>query len=200
MLVGLVAGGLIVFSFWSVNDQPSKGPAAKQASLDGQASQLLADGRQHLEKKQWDEAIDALNEALAVEPDHPEAKRLRQRARREKKAEQLYDKGVDLSQEGKYRKALEVLRKIPEETTAFERSESTREHVRKTISFRLRNEAKKISNGPNAVDEDLKEVRQMLERATSLDPGNNKANRLLETVESKMEERGLQYDPAAADD
>lgn len=198
MLVGLVAGGLIVFSFWSMNDQSAERAAAQQASIDGEASQLLADGKKHLDNNQWDEAIDALNDALAVEPTHRKAKQLRKRARREKKAEQLYDKGVELSQEGEYRKALDVLQKIPGETTAQQRSESTREHVRKTISFRLRNEAKKLSEAdPN--DEDLREARRKLERARSLDPGNSETGKLLEAIQSTMRERGLQYDSAAAD-
>jgi pSer/pThr/pTyr-binding forkhead associated (FHA) protein/outer membrane protein assembly factor BamD (BamD/ComL family) len=199
MLVGLVAGGLIVFSFWSMNDQQAGGPAAQRASIDNEASQLLEEGEQHLDRKKWDEAIDTLNEALAVEPNHPKAKQLRKRARREKDADQLYDKGVELSQEGEYRKALEILQKIPEETTAFERSESTREHVRKTISFRLRNKAKKLLSS-DTTDEELKEARDKLERATSLDPENSKAENLLEGVNSKVEERGLKDETVAGEE
>ncbi len=190
MLVGLTAGGLLVF-FWALDGDGSSGAGAEQASLDSRVARQIDDAETHLDREKWDEAIEVLNEALAAEPNNSEAKSLRSRARREKQAEQLYDKGVQLSQEGEYSEALETLRDISDQTTAWDRSESTREHVRKTIAFRLRNQAEKLVVSDSASK--LEEAHEKLERAVELDATNDEARKLLEKLESKMDERGIDY-------
>jgi pSer/pThr/pTyr-binding forkhead associated (FHA) protein len=196
LLVGLVAGGLIVFGVWSLNEKGSQANSAvtKQAnSLDSKIAPLLDEGRTNLEDREWDKAIESFNNALAVAPNHQKADRLREKARREKKAESLRQKAVTLSQEGEHAEALETLEKIPDQTVAAQRAQSTLEHVRKTLSFKLRNQAGElIDSGQN---KKWKDAHEKLVRAVDLAPEDEKAGEMLAELEERMSDRGIEFDP-----
>ena len=191
LMVGIVAGGLIVFGFWSLNDDGKAGATAKQGSLESQVGSLVAKGKRRIEQEEWDAAIEVFNEVLALKPNHSEAKTLRENARREKKAEKQYEKGVKLSEEGEHKRALETLEGIPDGTIAADQAEATLEHVRKTIGFNLRNEAKKLITSSDG--DDWKKAHEKLDRATSLAPDDEKAAALLEELESKMDRHDIDY-------
>jgi len=196
LLVGLVAGGLIVFGVWSLNEKGGQANAAATQpanALDSKIAPLLEEGRTNLEEREWDKAIESFNNALAVAPKHQKADRLREKARREKKAESLRQKAVTLSQEGEHADALETLREIPDQTIAAERAQSTLEHVRKTLSFKLRNQASNlIDSGQN---DKWKEAHEKLVRANELAPEDEKVAEMLSELEDRMSDRGIEFEP-----
>jgi len=197
LLVGIVAGGLIVFGFWSLSGDGGGGATAEQGSLESEVSSLVAKGNRRLEDEDWDAAIEIFNEALALKPNHEQAKDLRARARREKEAETLYEKGVKLSEEGDHDEALSTLEEIPEGTVAHEQAQMTLEHVRKTIGFRLRNEAEPLVESGSSTN--WKRAHEKLQRATSLVPDDEKAASLLEKVRGKMDGHEVDYDQSGAE-
>ena len=198
LLVGLVAGGLIVFGVWSLNEnggQASPAATNQAKALDSEIAPLLAEGRENLDDREWDKAIESFNNALAIAPNHQKANQLRETARHEKKAESLRQKAVTLSEEGEHSQALETLQKISEDTVASKRARSTLEHVRKTLSFKLRNEADElIDSGQN---DKWKDAHENLFRAVELAPEDDKASEMLGELEDRMEDRGIAFEPRA---
>lgn len=191
LLVGLVAGGLIVFGFWSVREGQNASAEPSQ-TLDAEIRSLVERGRSNLDRRKWDRAIENFTDVLALSPDHDLAKQLRQRARNEKKAERRLDRAESFSKEGKHEEALKVLRKIPPETDVYDRAEPTLEHVRKTIAFNLRNEAEARVDSES--EEVLKSAHADLVRARKLAPDDVQTRRLLEEIESNMDRLDFDYE------
>ena len=185
LLIGVIAGGLIVFGFWSLKKENSNGSSAQAGTLDSKVRPLMNKGKTALERHNWSAAIESFNEALALNPELKQAKKLRDRARDEKEAKALYDKGIELSEAGDHEEAMKTLEQIPEGTVASDQAKSTLQHVRKTIAFNLRTEAEELLEDGST--EDLEQAKSMLERAAKLDPTNEKVARLLDDVESRLD-------------
>ena len=194
LLVGVIAGGLIVFGFWSLKEGSTSAKSAETGSVSSQIAPLIEEGETNLQEQNWDKAIDAFNEVLALNPEHAQAKKLREKAREEKKAMSLYDKGIELSGAGEHREAMEMLEEIPEGTAAHQRAQSSLEHIRSTIAFNLRSEAEKLVDSGG--EQELKDAHEKLVRAVSLASDNAKTREMLSDLESRLDSEGIDYEKA----
>lgn len=191
-LACLGIGAAVVFGLdlWEESDRASSEP--KSESIQSEVRPALEKARTHLERNEWDRAIEAANEVLAAAPKHEEAKSVLDRAREEKRAQALYRDGLELSQAGKHRKALDVLQSIPEGTVAAERAEPTLKHVEKSVSYKLQNRAEELMDEGSR--EELQDAHDKLVRALSLTPEDQEARDMIDELEDRMSRRDIDYD------
>ncbi|MFW5967142.1 MAG: FHA domain-containing protein, partial [Persicimonas sp.] len=193
VLVGLALGGLLVYGILSYGDGEESDSA--EASVEARTEKLVEQGRSELERDEWNNAIATFDEVLALDPEDEEANELRSRARREREAAEMLERGEDLTEQGRHEEAHQTLRDVPEETSAHRRAERTLEHVEKSLAHKLANEARRLVRRDSPSDEDLLEAYKKLERSTDL-VANKEIEEYLDELRERLDDRGLDYESA----
>ncbi|QDG54439.1 FHA domain-containing protein [Persicimonas caeni] len=199
VLFGLALGGLIVYAlFWFKQSKQEAQPreqavVAAPESVEGRASSMLEEGKSHMRRREWDNAISSFDEVLALAPDNQEAQKLRQQARAEQEAGDLLLKGEELSEQGRHNDAREVLMKIPEDTVAAQRAKPTIEHVEKTLAHNLKNEAIRLLKDSKLSKAEMQKAHEKLVRSLDLAPDDEEALEAVREVESMMKKKRVDF-------
>ncbi|TXD43778.1 FHA domain-containing protein [Lujinxingia vulgaris] len=197
VLLGLALGGAAVFAL--VNSGDGDGQAQAQApappTLEEQVAEHIAAGRTQLELGNWDGAIAAANEALALAPQNAEARALRDQVDVERQAAEKLAQGELLSEQGRHEEAREMLLQLPEGSIAEERAQTTLAHLNRTIAYNLRSEASRLFKSRR--DADPKAAHALLVEALEVLPDDQESRALLDEVEAHMREKRIAFEAYA---
>lgn len=192
VVLAVVIGGLVALGFKALQ-QPQQQTTTATESVEDRIAAALVVGQDRMERRDWDGAITAFNEVLALAPDNPHAKSRRQQADREREAQETFASGEALVEEGRHREAMRVFAGVAGGTVAYDRAGQQLVHVRRTLAFDLRNDAKTLLKGePPAAD--LKEAHSKLKEALALHPDDAESKTLLNDVTELAKKRNVALD------
>ncbi|WP_230467214.1 FHA domain-containing protein [Lujinxingia vulgaris] len=195
VLLGLALGGAAVFALVGSGENEGQAQAQAPPSLEEQVAEHVADGRTQLELGNWDGAIAAANEALALAPQSAEARALRDQVDVERQAAEKLAQGELLSEQGRHEEAREMLLQLPEGSIAEQRAQTTLAHLNRTIAYNLRSEASRLFKSRR--DADPKAAHALLVEALEVLPDDPESRALLDEVEAHMREKRIAFDAYA---
>ncbi|RDV39546.1 FHA domain-containing protein [Bradymonadaceae bacterium TMQ3] len=197
VLLGLALGGAAVFAL--VNSGDGEGQAQAHApappTLEEQVAEHVAGGRTQLELGNWDGAIAAANEALALAPQNTEARALRDQVDVERQAAEKLAQGELLSEQGRHEEAREMLLQLPQGSIAEQRAQTTLAHLNRTIAYNLRSEASRLFKSRREADP--KAAHALLVEALEVLPEDQESRALLDDVEAHMRKKRIAFESYA---
>ena len=192
ILMGLAVGAVIVFGIFSFKEQKEANdvPAATQ-TVESQVGDLLAAGKEKIERRDWLGAVASFDDVLALKPDSQEAMDLKAKASKEADAVQMLEEGERLLEKGRHEEARTTLLKIPEDSQAFERAQPTLRHISSTLAYNYRNEATRLSRSKKK--EDWLEAHRKVVSSLELDPTDAESKKLVEAIESQLKSKKIPF-------
>lgn len=195
VLLGLALGAAGVFALARMGgdeDAQAQASAPAPLTLEDQVAEHIADGQTQLELGNWDGAVAAANEALALAPQSSQARALRDQVTVEREAAETLAKGELLSEQGSHEEARAMLLELPAGSIAEERAQSTLAHLNRTIAYNLRSEANRLFKSRR--DADPKAAHARLVQALEVFPDDQESTQLLEEVEAHMREKRIAFE------
>ncbi|MGM0557710.1 MAG: FHA domain-containing protein [Myxococcota bacterium] len=195
LVVSCVAlGGAIVYGFyWVKQSNSDTGQPAVEQSVELRATNKLEAAREHLQRREWQSAILALDEVIALDPTNKQAQQLKRRAQREQKAQELLRRGEEFSEQGRHADARAILAKIPEDTVAHEKASPSLDHVEKTLAYNYKTEAIRLLKEDNSVST-LREAHDKVTKSLELMPDELETIELVREIEEKLERKDADFD------
>lgn len=195
LVVSCVAlGGAIVYGFyWMKQTNSSTEAPTVEQSVETRANSKLETAREYMERREWQSAIVALDEVVALDPTNKQAQLLKRRAQREQKAQELLRRGEEFSEQGRHADARAILAKIPEDTVARDKATPTLEHVEKTLAYNYKTDAIRLLKDDEDVST-LREAHDKLTKSLELMPGDDEAVELIRDVEQKLEREDAKFE------
>lgn len=191
ILLGIVIGGLIALGFFSLRDGDEAPPPPVEESVEARVASALVDGKARMQRRDWDGASRAFDEVLALDPANADAKSQKDQAKREKSAQETFERGEALVEEGRHDEAMKIFENVPAGTVAHERAGEQMQHAKKTLAYDLRNEAMALMKGKKPPKDDVIEAHKKLKEALKLHPDDAESKKLLEDVESMAAKRKI---------
>jgi pSer/pThr/pTyr-binding forkhead associated (FHA) protein len=194
VLLGLAAGGLIVFGIFSFREsQQAKAAPPVVETVEDRADALFKEAAGHIERKEWERAVDKYDQLLAHSPDYPDARDKKDEAQKEADAKEMLERAERLVEDGRHEDARDVLQKLPDGTDAYDRGRETLVHVRKSIAHKYRNEAVRLSKSRKK--RDWKEAHTAALKALDADPDDSVSLDLVQQLEKKMTKKRMKFEP-----
>ncbi|RAL25285.1 hypothetical protein DL240_03480 [Lujinxingia litoralis] len=197
VVLGLVVGAAGVFTLVKMSgDEPAVDLSAPaMPTLEDQIAKHVADGRTQLELGNWDAALAAASEALALAPQHDDARQLREQVDVEREAAATLAQGELLSEEGRHEEARELLLSLPQGSIARDRAQTTLGHLNRTIAYNLRSDASRLFNSRRGADP--KAAHDKLVEALAVLPGDEESLALLQDVETHLRKKRIAFEAYA---
>lgn len=111
-LILAIVGASVALSYLAGDPTPT--------ANDGAVDRLIARAARLMDESEWDQAKGVLSQARAVDPTHPQVADMLRTALRESAAADAYDLAERVADQGRYRAAVKRLKKIAENTRAFD--------------------------------------------------------------------------------
>ncbi len=194
VLLALVVGGLAVFATYVMKaEEPNPSAQPPVVTVD-RATAALQEGRSKMDRRDWAGAVVAFDEVLALKPADGEAQTLRDQAEAERAAQQKFEQGETLVEEGLHRDAIAVLGEVPEGTVAHRRAQEQIGHVKKTLAYNLRSEAMETYRSKKPKKAAMQDAHAAVVEALELNPDDEEARRLVKDIERLMKKKKWSYE------
>lgn len=199
LLVGIAIGGVLLFGLSNMkkeNDQPAppQPPTERPAdTLETKVAELMQRGDGAMEREKWDLAIASFDEVLAVEPENADATKSLQQAKLEKSAAELFERGAELSESGKFEEAKKTLTKVPSDTTSSEQAAKMLDDISQSLSFAYKSEAMKLLKKGKR-KKTLLEAHDKLVLALQHNPEDADAKSEIDKLEKTLKKRRIKFD------
>ncbi len=192
VLLALVAGGVIVFGFWSFKNKQEAVAVDATQTVEQQIASHISEGQRQLERRDWAGSLRSFNDALALDPANEVALELKSKAEREREALDQLEEGERLLEEGLHEDARGILLEIPKDTQAWERAQPTLEHIRTTLAYQLKNEAIRLAKSDS--NNDLKSAHQKIVKSLELVGDDEEAIELVTEIESQLSKKKIKFE------
>lgn len=197
IILSLSVGGAIVFFMSQKKKQQDAltaqpevtAPAVEPVSV--RIEQLQTQGQKAMERQDWDAAKAAFEELLRVQPEHPTAKSELNKAQAEKGASEELERAELLIEQGKHQDAKLILLEIPKETRAAERATSNLDHINRTLSYNLKNEALRLIKSGKKPE--LSQAHQKLVEALGITPENKELLEQVQELEATLSKKRIKF-------
>ena len=195
ILLGVVIGGLIALGIISMRDGDAiADEPALQDTVESRVAASLVDGKAKMQRRDWDGAAAAFDEVIALNPTHGEAQSLKAQAALEKSAQETFERGEALVEEGRHREAMRIFGDVAGDTVAHARAAEQLQHVRKTLAYDLRNEAMSLMKGEKPAKTNIRDAYAKLSEALELNPSDEEAKKLIGDVENAAKKQRVKLD------
>lgn len=190
--LALAAGGVIVFGFVSLTDSKPDAATEVTQTLEDKVQSQIDEGKRALENRDWQAASASFDEALALDPQNEEATALRTSVREELAALEDLERGERLLEEGMHEEARDALVSISKETQAWERAQPTLEHIRSTLAYQLKNEARRLAK--SSKKEELQAAHEKIRESLELEDAQDTRS-IAEEVERNLTRKKIEFEP-----
>ncbi len=124
VLAALLFAGYYLYKTSNTTEPPAvTEPAVEDVSPQQKAERAIQDGRAKMQTRRWPEAIKAFDQALELDPENEEAKKLKRKAEKELKAKEKYEAGLQSKGDANYEVAKEKFESVDKETEAFDKAQ-----------------------------------------------------------------------------
>lgn len=126
----ITAVGYVVFKQEPTPVEPPK----TELTTEQKVTQHVEDGRARMQQTRWDEAIEAFDRALAIDPENEDAKKFKAQSVKERLAKEQFEAGQDLMSKGQHESAKSKFESIEEGTAAYDQAKDEIKSLNKILA------------------------------------------------------------------